>query len=205
MSRRIPAVVAALLVLGPVTACGGDDSAQAGGSASTPPSSAATPDASTPPSAGASTTPGPTPGATPSVNPDARPTGADKEYCDAVTEAQSELADTTAATDESVEQVVDALDEIARLAPADVREQWQLIGETVAEVRAVTRKAGVDLADLSDPQALAELTDAQKRALSEGLQKVDTSGLPQANQEIAAQVADLCGVALAPEAAVPAP
>lgn len=205
MSRRIPAVVTALLVIGAVTACGGDDSAEAGGSASTPPSSAATPDTSTPPSDAPSTTPSTTPGATPSVNPQAKPTGADKEYCDAVEQAQSELADTSAATDKSVRQVVDALDQIARLAPADVRPQWQLIGDTVGEVRAATRKAGIDLADLSDPEALAQLTDAQKKALTQGLQKVDTSGLPQANQDITAQVADLCGFTLSPEAAVPAP
>lgn len=192
MSRRTFASVAAVLVLGSLTACG-DEGGDSGSSASAPASSSA------PASGGPTVPPGP------SVNADAAPTGADKVYCDAVVKAQRDLADTTAASDNSVKRVASALDEITRLAPSDVRQQWQLVADTVQQVRAAARKAGIDVADLYDVNVLEKLTPEQKQALTEGLSAIDSTGLPQANQDIATQVAQVCGVALSSAGPVSTP
>jgi hypothetical protein len=197
MTRRTPALAVALLLLAPLTGCSDDESGgeepQAADSAT---SDAPSSDPSDSPSASE-----PEPSDT-GVNSDASPTGADKAYCDKVASARGEIADTTAG-DAGVDGVLRTLDEITRLAPDDIRPQWEVLGSTIGKVQAAVEKAGLDVEDLTDPEAITKLTAKQRTVLTKALQGVDVAALPQASQEIADNVGEVCGIELFPEGVAP--
>lgn len=210
MRRCRAALAAAALSLALLSACGGSDTPEAGAteSAGNPGSPSSTGTTGEPSEEATTQSPAETPTETPAESAGATPTGAEQAYCDAVREAQQELTGGGAGSTADVDQISRSLDDIIAVAPADIRPQWQLIADAVDDVRAATASAGIDLADLSDPQALAEqlagLSPKERREFTRSLRGLDTSELPQANQEIATQVQEVCDLSLTPEA-VPTP
>lgn len=193
MTRRTPALAVAVLLLAPLTGCGGDESGADEPQAADTASSSApseTPSASEPEPSGTG------------VDSDASPTGADKAYCDRVASARGAIADTTSGN-AGVAGVLRTLDDITRLAPDDIRPQWEVLGSTIGKVQAAVRKAGLQLDDLTDPEAITELTAKQRSVLTKSLQGVDVAALPQASQEIADNVGEVCGIELFPEGVAP--
>jgi hypothetical protein len=192
MTRRIPLVAVAALLLGPLAACGSDDSDAAGDAATseTPSASSSTaPDSSDSPE-----------------EPTEEPTGSDGDltaaeqaYCDKVAGARKELSGAGGGSI-AVSAAVEAMQDITQVAPADVRPAWESLSSTAATVQDVVRKAGLELEDLENPEALGGLTAKQQRILTDGLQGVDVAGLQQDSAVIAEQVRELCGLQLAPGA-----
>jgi len=193
MTRRTPALAVALLLLAPLSACSSDESG------AEEPQAADTATSSAP-----SETPSesePEPGDT-AAGSDASPTGADKEYCDKVASARGVIADPTSG-DAGVSGVLRKLNEITRLAPDDIRPQWQVLGDTIGEVQAAVKKAGLELQDLTDAEAISDLTAKERTVLTKALQGVDVAALPQAGQQIAADVSEKCGIELFPGGLAP--
>lgn len=194
MTRRIPLLATAALLLGPLAACGGDDSDAAGDSAS-----------SETPSASSSTTPDSTESTEESTeeSPEestgsgADLTAAEQAYCDKVAGARKELSGAGGGSI-AVSAAVKAMQDITRLAPADVRPAWESLSSTAATVQDVVRKAGLELEDLENPESLGGLSGKQQRILTEGLQGVDIAGLQQDSAVITEQVGELCGLQLSP-------
>jgi hypothetical protein len=194
MTRRIPALAVAVLMLGPLAACGGgDDSDSAGDSATS--ESPSSPTSATPESTGPES-PAPPEESTGS---EADLTASEQAYCDEVAGAREELSG-SGAGGIGAGAAVEALEDIARLAPTDVRPAWQSLSSTAATVQEVVRKAGLKLEDLEDPQSLGSLTGKQERILTEGLTGVDIAGLQQDSAVISEQVGQLCGLQLSPGA-----
>ena len=192
MTRWTPLLAVAALLLGPLAACGGDDSDAAGDGAS-----------SETPSASSSTTPDSTESAeeSPDESSDAGAdlTAAEQAYCDKVAGARKELSGDGGGSI-AVSAAVQAMQDITEVAPADVRPAWESLSNTAATVQAVVRKAGLKLEDLEDPESLGGLTGKQQRILTEGLQGVDIAGLQQDSAVITEQVGQLCGLQLEPGA-----
>ena len=189
MTRRTNALAAAVLLLGPLAACSGDESDSAGESASTeaPSESASTPapsDAET-----AEETP---------TDSGTELSAADQAYCDEVANARKELSGNGGGA-VAVASAVEAFQEVSRLAPADVRPAWQSLATTAAKVQATVSKAGLKIEDLEDPSALGGLSSKQQRILTEGLQGLDVTQLQQDSAVISQQVGELCGIALTPD------
>jgi hypothetical protein len=192
MTRRTTALAAAVLMLGPLAACSGDESDSSGEAASseTPSASAGTPAPGDTESAEETRTDS-------GADPDAELTAADKAYCDEVATARKALSGAGGAV--AVASAVEALQDVSRLAPADVRPEWQSLADTAAKVQATVSKAGLKIEDLEDPASLGNLTSKQQRILTEGLQGLDVTRLQQDSAVISEQVGELCGIALTPD------
>lgn len=193
MTRRIPLLAVAALLLGPLAACGGDDSDTAADSAS-----------SETPSASSSTTPDSTESP---EEPTEEPTGAGAEltaaeqaYCDKVAGAREELSGAGGGSI-AASEAIEAMQDITEVAPADVRPAWESLSTTAATVQEVVREAGLKLEDLQNPQSLGGLSGKQQRILTQGLQGVDIAKLQQDSAVISEQVGELCGLQLSPGAA----
>jgi len=190
MSRRMTLVAVAALLLGPLAACGSDDSDTAGDSASSE-----TPSASSSTTPDSPESPEETPGETPGSGADL--TGAEQAYCDEVAQSRAELSG-AGGGNIATSAAVQAMQDITDVAPADVRPAWESLSSTAATVQDVVRKAGLDLKDLENPESLGGLSSKQQRILTEGLQGVDIAGLQQDSAVITEQVGELCGLQLSP-------
>jgi len=205
MTRRIPLLAVAARLLGPLAACGGDDSDTAADSASseTPSaSSSTTPDSTESPEEPTEepTEESPEESTEESPGAGAELTAAEQAYCDEVAGAREELSGAGGGSI-AASEAIQAMQDITEVAPPDVRPAWESLSTTAATVQEVVREAGLKLEDLQNPQSLGGLSGKQQRILTQGLQGVDIAKLQQDSAVISEQVGELCGLQLSPGAA----
>ncbi|MBO9521855.1 MAG: hypothetical protein J7518_09985 [Nocardioidaceae bacterium] len=125
-----------------------------------------------------------------------------KGYCDLLKDSQSEL-NTLSGNDvpdaKEFEKFLDRADDLAKEAPAAVKDDWKVLDGTLDDLQKALDDAGITLQQLSEAASgkMPEGLDASKlQALGTKLQGLSSEKLTKATAAIQKHAKDECGVDL---------
>lgn len=120
-------------------------------------------------------------------------------YCDSLKSAKDAMSQLQGATGTDLEKAFDQIDELADEAPDAVEADWEKIDDAVEAIKDALDKAGVKLSDLDkieQGQIPKGLDMSKLQQLSQDLQKLSTTDLKEAGDNIAKHAKDECGIDL---------
>jgi len=118
-------------------------------------------------------------------------------YCDAVGDGEDVLKSFGRQTSAAYADYADVTRDVAKTAPADVKEQWQAVAKATRAVVAAHRKADIRIQDMKDE----EKVNALSREDLERIQAANEAFNDTASQrkELAQHMHDECGTDLSDE------
>jgi hypothetical protein len=190
MRKLATCLVGVVLALASLTACGDDggDDAGAGSDPTTSEESSETP--------GEATEPPEEP--TEENTEDGADGGGGGAYCDELRSARDRMADLGGPSSDvgEFEQVVSELREIGDAAPAEVKDDWQVLIGGFDTLQQALDDAGLSMGDLADPQSMQDLDPKVLQQLTQQLESLDSKQFEQASTNISQHAESECGFVL---------
>jgi hypothetical protein len=170
MKRMIGVCAAAVLSVGWLSACGGDDSSDSAG----------------------------TPSFTTSTESSDNGGGGSGDYCAAIQDAKHKFGGNVNFDASDLTDAVNTIHEIAGIAPDSVSAEWATIDDALIQLVNALHDAGLDPADITNPSSMQSLAhDPQKRHEIEKIAKsFDTQAINAAGNRIDDEVRADCGFSI---------
>ena len=179
MKRLLAGLTAPVLAVSLLSGCSGDEEPAAGETNSTSPSPSAP---SEEPSAGA-------------TEPDPNAPGADSKYC--------ELLGTDFATlfsniqgPEDVNEAVAVIEDIAAEAPAEVKQEWAVMGGALGQMKGALTKAAALQKQAAEGKVSKEKLQKETAKLMKDMEALNTPENNKAGDAVSKHATEYCGISL---------
>lgn len=120
-------------------------------------------------------------------------------YCERLEQVSGPFADLRAGEMSQIDQVMDDLAEVEKLAPEEIAGQWSTFAGTIGELRAAVADQGLTVAELFEisqqPQISSE-DQERLEAVDEAMAGVDLMALDEASRAISVHAEQACELSL---------
>lgn len=114
-------------------------------------------------------------------------------YCSAVEEHRSEIgAALKAGKETGLLRALPAFEDLAAVAPDDIRDEWRIVIDRVGELKAALDEAGVDAAAYDFEKPPADLAAEDREAIQTAATRLGSADTASALAGVAQQARDVC-------------